>query len=105
MDDNCGAGEAKLPAFIRSHLEDILLAWEQFAKSILSARHMDPAALRDHAGGMLLAIADDLECTQTARQQADKARGRAPPHVLESAAERHGASRVASGFSVDDAIS
>jgi diguanylate cyclase (GGDEF)-like protein len=105
MDDTPLLREDLLPEFIRSNLEAILQEWEQFAKGITSARHMDAAALRDHASGMLQAIADDLESAQTAFQQAEKARGRAPRNALDSAAERHGAARVASGFSVDDAIS
>ncbi len=105
MDNVPLAREALLPAFIRTNLERILLEWEQFASGILSARHMERAALRDHASGMLLAIADDLEQAQSPVEQERKARGMAPREGLESAAERHGAARVASGFSVDDAIS
>jgi diguanylate cyclase (GGDEF)-like protein len=105
MDDVPLQREALLPAFIRNNLEAILVEWEQFAKSISSARHMDTEALRDHASGMMLAIADDLESAQTPLQQAEKSRGRAPRNALDYAAERHGAARVASGFSVDDAVS
>ncbi len=105
MDDVPLAREATLPAFIRTNLERILLDWEHFASGILSARHMEAAALRDHASGMLLAIAADLEQAQTPFQQRRKSLGSAPRAALESAAEQHGAARVASGFSVDDAIS
>ncbi len=105
MDDLAQAPKASLPAFIRDNLEAILVEWEQFAKSISCARNMDAAALRDHASGMLLAIAADLETAQSAFERSEKAQGRAQRNTLDSAAERHGAARVASGFSVDDAIS
>ena len=86
-------------------MEAILLAWETFAKRILSARHMDTVALRDHAGAMLLAIADDLDHAESPHQRWEKAQGRAPRSALDTAAELHGAARVASGFGVADAIS
>ncbi|WP_426101318.1 putative bifunctional diguanylate cyclase/phosphodiesterase [Massilia sp. TSP1-1-2] len=105
MDDVPRSSKCKLPAFIRDNIESILVEWEAFAKGILSARHMDEAALRDDAGAMLRAIADDLEQPQTSGQQFEKSRGRAPPNTLESAAERHGSARVASGFSLDETIS
>lgn len=97
--------EASLSDFIRNNLEAILSQWEQFAKSIHSARHMDTVTLRDHASGMMLAIAADLECPQTPFEQAEKAKGRAPRAAIDSAAELHGAARVVSGFSLEDAIS
>ena len=105
MDDKSCLGNTMLPAFIRANLEAILAAWEGFAKGILSARHMDTAALRDHASAMLCAIADDLDQTQSPHEQFEKSQGRAPPRARETAAALHGAARVASGFSVDDTIS
>ena len=105
MDELAHVPSTSLPAFIRDNMEAILVEWEQFAKSISCARHMDAAALRDHASGMLLAIAADLETGQSDVERSRKAQGRAPRNSLDSAAERHGAARVASGFSVDDAIS
>src|SRR6476660_4390377 len=103
MEQHPPSNEASLSAFIRANLESILQDWEQFAQSILSARHMPAKILRDHAGGMLLTIADEMECSQTALQQAEKAKGRAPRSALETEAERHGAARVAGGFAVAEA--
>ena len=105
MNDNQGSGEVSLPMFIRFHMEEILVAWEQFAKGILSARHMDARALRDHASAMLVVVVDYLESAQSALEQSDKSQGRAPRSGIDTAAEKHGAARVASGFTVDDAIS
>jgi diguanylate cyclase (GGDEF)-like protein/PAS domain S-box-containing protein len=97
--------ESRLSAFIRANLEEILVEWEVFAKDLPAARRMGTGALRDHAGGMMLAIADDLDRTQTPYEQLQKSRGRAPPSAGESEAERHGAARVASGFTVTEALS
>ena len=49
-----------LSKFIRSDIEPILRAWEEFAETLYSADDMDKSGLRDHAREMLLAIADDL---------------------------------------------
>jgi diguanylate cyclase (GGDEF)-like protein/PAS domain S-box-containing protein len=86
-------------------MEPILYEWEKFAKDILSAHQMDKAALRDHASGMLHTIAADLERSQTPYQQAEKSEGRAPQSARESQAERHGAARLLSGFSVSEEVS
>ena len=54
-----------LSKFIRSDIEPILRAWEEFAETLYSADDMDKSGLRDHAREMLLAIADDLESPQS----------------------------------------
>ena len=105
MDDVPRAPQRKLSAFIRDNLEAILVEWEQFAKGISPARNMNPAALRDHASGMMLAVAADLERAQSSSAQSGKSQGRGQRSPLDDLAERHGAARVVSGFSVDDAIS
>ena len=68
---------------------------------------MDTAALRDHAKEMLGAIADDLELSQTVREQADKAQGSATRRSDErpTAAQQHGAGRALSGFTVEQMVS
>src|SRR5690606_15968438 len=55
----------RLSKFIRAEIEPILQNWEEFAQTLLPARHMDKAALRDHAQHMLLEIADDLDSPQS----------------------------------------
>lgn len=94
-----------LSEFIRTNLEPILEKWEQFATDLLSAAQMDKAALRDHAKGMLLTIAADLDRVQTAHQQTEKSEGRGPQNARESQAEKHGAARLLSGFSVSEEVS
>jgi diguanylate cyclase (GGDEF)-like protein/PAS domain S-box-containing protein len=93
-----------LSDFIRAQIDAILEQWEQFAKQIPSAHGMDTVALRDHARGILCAIADDLEQAQSDLQQDEKSKGRGPRGKAVSEAEMHGAARVAEGFSVNDAM-
>jgi diguanylate cyclase (GGDEF)-like protein/PAS domain S-box-containing protein len=94
----------RLPDFIRHHIEPILDQWEQFAKAFPHADKMDPVALRDHARGILNAIALDLEQAQTAHQQAEKSKGRGPQSQVATEAELHGLSRFAEGFDVNESI-
>jgi diguanylate cyclase (GGDEF)-like protein/PAS domain S-box-containing protein len=95
----------RLSDFIRDNIEPILAAWEQFAKDLPSAKHMNTAALRDHAKGILRAIAADLESAQTLHEQTEKSRGRGPPGAMGSEAGSHGASRVSEGFSINEILS
>ncbi len=95
----------RLADFIREDIEPILQDWEEFANSLIRAERMDKAGLRDHARQMLLAIADDLDSRQSEAEQAAKSKGRGPENGEESSAEKHGADRQASGFSVMDTVS
>ncbi|MFN3712037.1 MAG: diguanylate cyclase domain-containing protein [Alcanivoracaceae bacterium] len=95
----------RLAKFIRDEIEPILQDWEAFAQTIFSARHMGKVGLRDHARGMLLDIADDLESQQSESEQAAKSKGCEPADAEESWAEVHGGDRHASGFSVVETMS
>lgn len=95
----------RLADFIRTEIEPILQDWEAFAKSILHARHMGKTGLRDHARGMLLEIADDLDSHQSEAEQAAKSKGRGQKVGEESWAEVHGGDRQSSGFSVNETVS
>jgi diguanylate cyclase (GGDEF)-like protein/PAS domain S-box-containing protein len=99
------AGTSTLAQFIRVNLDPILDAWVSFAQHIPSARHHNGRTLRDHAKGILMAIAADLERAQTREQQAAKAQGLAPLAEVETEAGMHGAARLSEGFSVNDAMS
>ena len=99
------AGNISLSTFIERNHERILEHWEQFARSIPSARHLEAVVLRDHAVGMLRAITSDLKAAQTPFEQAEKSKGRAPQGTRDTQAELHGAERLAAGFTVNDAIS
>ena len=105
MDDVPPAESSRLSAFIRTDLEAILQEWECFAQTIFTGRATSVAVLRDHAAGMLLTIAGEMDEAQSANEQNEKSQGRAPRGALETEAERHGSARVASGFSIDEAIS
>lgn len=105
MDQPTLLPDESLSSFIRKNLEAILVAWEKFAKSLAPAQHMSTNALRDHASGMLTAIADDLDSGESLQEQHEKSWGMAPSRDVESEAARHGAARVASGFSFDDTLS
>ncbi len=97
--------EMRLSDYIRAEIESILQDWEEFAKTILHARHMDKTALRDHARYMLLEICDDLDSYQSDSEQTKKSKGCGPEHEEESWAEVHGEGRHTSGFSVMETVS
>lgn len=95
----------RLADFIRAEIEPILHDWEEFAKTILSAKHMSKTGLRDHARDMLLEIADDLDTPQSESEQIAKSKGFEPTSDKESWAEIHGGDRQTSGFSVMETVS
>lgn len=94
----------RLADFLRSNVESILSQWDVFAKQIYSAEQLSNMALRDHALGILQVIANDLESTQSERQQEVKSRGLAPPKSHATEAELHGSSRFDEGFNVNQVI-
>jgi diguanylate cyclase (GGDEF)-like protein/PAS domain S-box-containing protein len=94
-----------IATFIREHRESILDEWEAFARALPIANALTKAALRDHAEGILQAIATDLEHEQTPAQQTQKATGHGPAMIGASQAARHGTDRVLEGFSVNDTMS
>ena len=97
----------RLSSFLRSHAEVILTAWDEFAATVVhDGSHLDQKALRDHAGEILAAIAEDLEQPQTATAQEEKSRGQGsrPSGKLETAAETHADTRMVSGVAIDAMI-
>lgn len=90
----------RLASFITANLEEILVEWESFACSLLSpGQAMTSLALRDHASEILLAIAEDIESSQTELEQAYKSKGFAPiAEATRTAAMTHGALRHLAGF-------
>lgn len=95
-----------LSEFIREHREEILEAWERFARERPATISMDVAGLRDHAGAMLDTIARDLEKPQTEQQRKEKSRGARdmPAEVEMTPASKHGLVRAESGFSVQSML-
>ena len=92
----------RLSDFLRQHSERILLAWDEFASTVAhDGKAMDQKALRDHAGQILLAIADDLEAPQSPAEQIAKSRGEADRGAADTPAETHADTRIVAGFGID----
>lgn len=92
----------KLTSFITDHMDEILVEWEAFARTLEpAARDMSALALRDHAKGILRAIALDIATRQNPEEQLQKSQGLAPDDPgSASAASIHGAMRHDSNFSL-----
>lgn len=99
----------RLAEFILANIEPILIEWEAFAKSLLPGADMTIAALRDDAGSILLATANDMQNQQSAGEQASKSKGDGgaasiASDKLDHASELHGAERLHSGFHITDVV-
>lgn len=99
----------RLSQFIRENLEDILMDFEDFARThTMPGRTMDLVALRDHAAGILEVIAVDLQRWQGADAAESKSKGDAPgssPWVEDTPAEKHGTERAGADFSLKETVS
>jgi hypothetical protein len=91
----------RLHDFIVAEREQILIEWEQFARTCVPASMtMSVAGLRDHASEMLTEIAADLRRFRGEPEASEDSKEHAP-QVNEAdmtAAEEHGAERAESGF-------
>lgn len=97
----------RLSEFIRTSTESILAEFEEFARSHTAAGDtLDIRTLRDHAAGMLGAIALDIDQPQTGAAQSLKAMGDAPTLLgaPATAAEQHGADRADRGFTLEEMV-
>jgi signal transduction histidine kinase len=92
--------DMKLHQFIINNMEQILVEWESFARSI-QPENMTVKDLRDHAEEMLKTISKDLATPQTEFEQIEKSKGRQPHSEGDTAAEIHADCRLDSGFSID----
>lgn len=99
--------DCRLATFIRAHTEAIVVEWVAFAQTRIPASDgMSHLALQDHVVEILNFIADDLESSQTSREQSEKSKGRGPASALsDSAAQVHAALRLADGFDIDQMVS
>lgn len=98
----------RLADFIVSEQEAILAAWVEFARtSIAVGRVMTDLALRDDAGSILRAVAEDMRTAQTREEQQSKSHGKVETtgDAAESAAHAHGLQRSRSGFEVNQMVS
>ena len=97
----------RLSEFLRTHAEEILQAWDEFASTVThTGKALDQKALRDHAGQILAAIARDLERPQSDAEQEAKSRGEARRDASkgDTAAETHADTRIQAGFAIDAMI-
>jgi hypothetical protein len=92
-----------LSQFLRTHAEDVLRIWDEFASGV---RHpgaaLDARSLRDHAAEILSTAAADMEQPQSEAEQRAKSRGeaQAAPSPGDTAAQTHADTRIAAGFGI-----
>jgi signal transduction histidine kinase len=92
-----------LPAYIRDHVDEVVEEWHSFAVSLLpGSGQLSSLTLRDHARHILLAIAADVETSQSPEQSVAKSHGHRPQLslVAETAAHIHGSMRQKLGFNI-----
>lgn len=95
----------RLSDFLRSHADEILEAWDEFAATVNhDGKPLDAVALRDHAAEILQTIAKDLSQPQSSHQQDEKGKGRGPRGSAQTPAETHADFRMVAGFAVDAMI-
>src|SRR5205085_8212312 len=99
------AARVPLADFIRTHSDEILEAWDEFAATVHhDGKALDKVTLRDHAAEILHTIALDLAQPQSAAQQDAKGKGQAPRGSASTPAETHADFRMVAGFAVDAMI-
>lgn len=96
----------QLSQFILEDLDGILQEWVEFASTLVQeSSKADHTMLRDHAKKMLEAVAADLARPQTAHDKDVKSKGHEErPDGNATAADAHGAERLASGFTLNAAM-
>lgn len=95
-----------LADFIVENVDEILVEWVEFARTLSSGKELEVEALRNHARKMLLAVAADMRTSQSDQQQQAKSRGEGSLHVTmeDTAAETHGDQRYFQGFKLEELI-
>ncbi len=98
----------RLADFISTHLESILSAWVEFARTKITAgRGMSDLALRDDAEAILREVARDMRTSQSPDEQEAKSQGEIPVGAASSSppAHAHALQRARSGFEVNQMVS
>jgi signal transduction histidine kinase len=91
----------RLARFITENMEEIVVEWESFARSLDVPGADSTVELRDHAMGMLKQIALEIAAPQTARQKKDLSHDEVSVMAgADTAASAHGAQRQISGFTM-----
>ena len=92
----------RLPKFLRENIEPICVEFEAFARTLMPpGADLSGPSLRDHAEAVLLAIANDMESTQSEGERQVKSQGHASPRGRETSAATHGAMRQMVGFDLN----
>lgn len=98
----------KLADFIEREREPILEQWEVFARSIWPREAASSNELRNHAGDLLRAIAEDMRAPQDPAEQARKSEGRGDTgmagRALSEASHMHSRFRAGSGLDLKAVI-
>ncbi|UVM53468.1 HAMP domain-containing histidine kinase [Pseudomonas sp. B21-012] len=96
----------QLSDFIIANMEEILKAWEEFARSVdTQMPHLDDRGLRNHAEYILKTVVLDMRSSQSQQQQIAKSQGHGPISVDETAAQTHAITRLMAGFTLDQMVS
>lgn len=89
----------RLSQFINDNVERILVEWETFARTMIPpAETMSVFELRDHTGEILLAIAKEMDSTQSEDEREAKSKGQAHAGAKSTFAAEHGSLRQRVGF-------
>jgi signal transduction histidine kinase len=95
----------RLADFIRANHAAIEEEWEAFAKTLQPAPGaMSNSELRDHAGEILTAIADDLDAPQSKSEQAGKSKGEGLEHRMSRVGRVHADLRIGFGFKLGQLV-
>ncbi|WP_026072405.1 sensor histidine kinase [Nodosilinea nodulosa] len=99
----------RLADFILENIESILMEWEAFARSLTPGAEMTKLALRNAAGLILNATAQDMQMEQSLAQQVSKSKGHGgaggeKSDRLDQASQIHGVERVGSGFDIMEVV-
>lgn len=96
----------RLYEFIECSMEQILQAWENFARSVETGfPEQDAAGLRNHSEKILRTVAADMRTAQSDLEQSAKAQGRRPQESSDTAAQTHAITRLIAGFTMDQMVS
>lgn len=96
----------RLHEFILKHIEQILSAWEGFARSVETPLPtMDAKGLRNHAEHILTTVAEDMQTSQSEQQQIAKSEGHGPVTEEDLPSQTHAMTRFVAGFSMDQMVS
>ena len=90
-----------LTEFIRTHHDELISAFERFARTLMPAgSNMSPAELRDHAEELLTAIVVDMDTPQTRNEESQKGKGLGVEQKMMASGNLHAVARLGHGFTL-----